>query len=387
MGFNEDMADRITARSLTVARFAESTRRDVVRQLHATEKRLIELLEHARLGEGRLTKHARARLEKLLVQTRETIRTDYSAIASDHRQRMVDLAQIEVVHFKNAARASIGVDVMTVALSRQQLGAIASDTLIQGARSREWWGRQAEGMQRRFSDTVRTGMVMGHTTDQLVRDIKGTQLMQFRDGIRYPSTREAEALVRTSVQATANEARDQLYEANQDLIKGIQWVATLDDRTTVICAALNGLMWSLPDYEPIGHDQEFPGPTAHWNCRSTQVAVFKSWSELSGRPFKTPAGGSTDAQGLWERNLREQGLSDSQIRSSIRDARSSMDGEVPAAKTFGQWLDGKSKTFHDDFLGPGKADLWRAGEISLRDMVDQSNRPLTLEALRRTAGA
>jgi hypothetical protein len=69
----------------------------------------------------------------------------------------------------------------------------------------------------------------------------------------------------------------------------VQWVSTLDSRTTEICIALDGLQWTLPDYEPIGHKVDFPGAIAHWGCRSTQIAVVKSWEELGGKPEITTA--------------------------------------------------------------------------------------------------
>ena len=57
-------------------------------------------------------------------------------------------------------------------------------------------------------------------------------------------------------------------------------MAVIDDATTPECLELDGKQWLLPqdteDYDayiPIGHDIPFPGPVAHWNCRSTIVPV------------------------------------------------------------------------------------------------------------------
>jgi SPP1 gp7 family putative phage head morphogenesis protein len=48
------------------------------------------------------------------------------------------------------------------------------------------------------------------------------------------------ALVRTSINQVANSASQQVYEANQDITKKYRYVATLDSRTSSICAALDG---------------------------------------------------------------------------------------------------------------------------------------------------
>lgn len=158
--------------------------------------------------------------------------------------------------------------------------------------------------------------------------------------------------------------------------------STLDSRTTLICQALSGLQWSLPDYEPIGHDQPYPGPTAHWGCRSTTVAVYKSFAELSkSKSVTTEAGGKSDVDAIFRRNLKEAGLTDEEIEKSVYNARASMDGQVASDLSFDDWLGSKSKAFQDEALGPGRADLWRDGDITLAQMIDQTNRPLTLDEL------
>ena len=79
-------------------------------------------------------------------------------------------------------------------------------------------------------------------------------------------------------------------------------------------------------------------------------------------------------------HLRRLGVDMDEMPASVRQ---SMDGEVPADMSFDDWLKGKSKTFQDQLLGKGKADLWRNGAITLTDLVDQTGRPLSLAALRK----
>ena len=133
---------------------------------------------------------------------------------------------------------------------------------------------------------------------------------------------------------------------------GVQWVATLDNRTTRICIALDGLMWALPDtdaqdygdYTPLGHDKDFPGPTAHWGCRSTQISVLKPFDALIG-----PKGALSKAEAM----------------EISKGTRASMDGQVGVAAGFRTWLGGKSETFQNNLLGEAAAELWRAGNLSL----------------------
>ena len=97
-------------------------------------------------------------------------------------------------------------------------------------------------------------------------------------GIMAQSAAQAVTLVRTSIANAANAAR--LASFAEEGAIAVEWVSVIDDATTDICLGLDGLQWLMPDdpfdfenYIPIGHDIPFPGPIAHWNCRSAQIPV------------------------------------------------------------------------------------------------------------------
>jgi hypothetical protein len=62
--------------------------------------------------------------------------------------------------------------------------------------------------------------------------------------------------------------------------------------------------------------------------------------------------------------------------------RASMDGPVDK-QSYIQWLSKQSKARQLEVLGPGKYKLWKEGKISLKDMIDQRNRPLTVAELKK----
>lgn len=321
------------------------------------------------------------RLQSLLKQTKATIESRYKGISQHHIEALKGLAEVENNYTLKMLDQVIGVNGVTVGLPGEALVSLAKGELIKGAQSEEWWGRQAVGLTRRFDDTIRNGFLRGESVDKLVQRVRGTRDNAYADGIMSTSRREAEALVRTSVQNVANSTRQSIYEENTDVCKGIQWIATLDQRTTVICMGLNGLTWSLPDYKPIDHKQEFPGPTAHWGCRSTQIPVLKSWQEIAGDGGVIVDGHKVDLQREYERQLEGMGISPEEAKKSLVDGRASMDGEVSRTLTFDKWLADKPDHVADKMLGPGRAKMFREGKIGLTDMLDQKNRPLTLEQL------
>lgn len=373
---------RVNDRTTQVARLSVSEGRRINRLLTDLEAKLSAEVQMVDPAGAQRTTFQQQRTETLLKSTRGIIGDSFQTIADTSEDNLAGLAKMEQQWFLKTAEAEIGVDVNASILSAQSLRAIASDTLINGAPSADWWERQSQSLQNSFSDVIRQGMLRGQTTDELVRRVRGTKANGFSDGIMQASRAQAEALVRTSVQTVANEARAKTYEENSDIITGIQWVATFDKRTCPRCAALNGLVWTFPDYEPKGHDTEYPGGTLHWNCRCTQVAVFKSWDDLSeDRAVTTKAGGKSNIQAIFEKNLREQGLSEDEIAKQVFEGRASMDGQISRDIGFEEWLGGKSKSVQDQMLGKGRAELWRAGKISFADMIDQRGRGLTLAQL------
>ena len=52
------------------------------------------------------------------------------------------------------------------------------------------------------------------------------------------------------MQTVANDARLEVFRANGDILKGVMWLSTLDNRTSTVCRARSRLMWTL-DGEPI----------------------------------------------------------------------------------------------------------------------------------------
>ena len=154
---------------------------------------------------------------------------------------------------------------------------------------------------------------------------------------------KAEAITRTAVNHVSTSARQDVYEANNDVIKGLKWVSTLDTRTSEVCMALDGQVFPV---------DEGPRPPAHFNCRSTIVPLMKSWKEL----------------GINAKEMTES-------------TRASMNGEVPEDETYAEWIKKQPPEVQDEALGPKRATLLRAGKLNVTKLVDDELRPLTLDQL------
>jgi SPP1 gp7 family putative phage head morphogenesis protein len=174
----------------------------------------------------------------------------------------------------------------------------------------------------RFSQVVRNGLLTGETTPSIAKRLIGNlqfgeeaktvrQLVAAGGQATAVADNQVMALVRTSINQVANSASQQVYEANQDITKKYRYVATLDSRTSSICAALDGREFEYG---------KGPMPPQHFNCRSTTVPIID--------PDILPP--STIAK------------------------RASADGPVPINTSYGQWLKDQPRSVQQDVLGPGK---------------------------------
>lgn len=330
---------------------------DLLRLEAGVRARVIALLNQlqreltAQLASEDLTAFGKARTTALLKQATETIDSYFARAEGVLDTAMTGAAEVTAQHAADTMEAALGVDFSATLPTATFLERIASNVMIQGAPSAEWWSRQSVDTAFRFSNAVRQGMVAGETNETIVARVAGRKGFP---GVMEVSRTNARALVHTSIQEVANDARRETFKKNADVISGIRQVSTLDSHTTEICMAYDGAEYDL-EGEPI-NGTKLPyngGVPRHWGCRSVEVPITKSAKEL--------------------------GIDVPELPPSERAAAG---GPVPADTTFEQFLDRKGEEFQDEVLGPGRAQLWRDDKITLQQLLNLSGNPLTLEELR-----
>ena len=340
------IAELVIEHSINLLRFGAGVRSKVMAILQRMEVELI-----AKLVSEEISDATRARAASILKETSTIIGDYYDEIADASKAKLEGMAEAAAKATTKMIVDAIRISIEASMPTPTMLRAMASDVLIHGAPSALWWKRQAGDTAFRFANEVRQGIAQGETTAKIIQRIRGTKM---KSGVLDISRKSAAALVQSSVQTVANTARRMTYEENKDIVDGLQQVSTLDGRTTEICIAYSGAMWDM-QYEPMG-DTTLPygsGCPRHWNCRSVEVPVLKSYADL-GIDLPEPPSVST---------------------------RASTDGQLSGNMTFQEFLSGKSKEFQDELLGKGKAQLWRNGKITLNQLLDQSGNPLTLAQL------
>jgi len=339
---NEHLYDLAVRHQVGLLRYSSQTVRKVIALLNRVDDHLVREIVKRGVGDGSFTAR---RLNLLLEAVRSIIGEAYGRATDTLDGDLKDLSAYEADFQRGMLSRSLPVRFDIIAPTRQQIYAAVHARPFQGRLLRDWYRGLESGAYQRLRNEIRMGFVEGRTTDQIVRSIRGTRAQRYKDGVLEISRRGAEAMVRTAVNHTATVARNQTFQENADLIKGVLWVSVLDGRTTAICRARDGKVYPL---------DKGPRPPAHIGCRSTTSPVLKSWKELGIDLKEAPAG-----------------------------TRASMDGQVPAETTYGEWLARQPKEFQDDVLGVTKARLFRDGGLSMDRFIDRSGHEYTLDELRR----
>ena len=180
---------------------------------------------------------------------------------------------------------------------------------------------------------IQVGSAMGETSQQIQRRL--TSLHQLQSD-------QASSLVRTMTNHVASTARAEQLKANNDILKGMRRVATLDSSTTLYCMSIDQTVIPLDD----------PRPPYHWGCRTTIIPVLKD-------EFARDIPGSTRP------SLGPDGVT-----------------LVSSKMSYQEWLARQTAAFQRDILGPNRYALFSKGELTLDKFVDDNGKTLTLQQLR-----
>lgn len=285
-------------------------------------------VERQQFGRG---KYTTKRLQKLRDTLRELADESYAIFIGELRSTLDGVAkqsaQFERDALSKTINLAISADYSVTAVSASSLRSIVRTRPIDGEHLQPFVKRWSETKRRLVEQEIRKGVLANETVSQIVRRINGPEAF-------VRSRRGAEAIVRTSVQTITEASRQEVWQANSDIIKGVRWVATLDNRTCVLCGPLDGKVYKIDDG---------PRPPRHPNCRCVTVAVTTA--------------------------------------SKVPGERAGAFGPVPSDVTFDEFMRQRGASFQDDVLGKTKARLYRKGGVKLDDFVDKSGREFTLDDL------
>ena len=340
MAISDDILDETVKHSVYLERYKRSVIRDILKLLRKTEDGVIKSVVRRELQDMKPRE-----LQRLYLTLRKKIDRGYTQIFKVLQDEIDELAKYEGQWQMDLFANTVPIDIDFTTAADEQLIAAVMARPFAGKILREWWRDVPEQTFSLVRNTIRQGYIDGQSTPEIIRALLGTRTTP---ALLNKSRRSIETVVRTSLAHTANVARNVVYEKNKRVIKGYEWVATLDSRTSAVCRARDGKIYQK---------NKGPLPPAHPNCRSTTIPVIKS--------------------------LKEMGLD---AKDLPQETRASMNGQVSAELNYDQWLRKQPRAFQDEVLGKSKGQLFRAG-LTMERFVDRQGNELNLAQLKQRESA
>ena len=322
---NDKLQDESIAHAIWIARYSTSVANRMIKILNDSDAELTARLLVA-MDSLDADSFTVSRLEALLCSVRalnrEAVQSMYAGLSDELQQ----LAQHEAGFQLSLFQFAIPDDVLSlhplVGISPDAVYAAAMAQPFQGRLLSEWADSLEADRMTRISNTVRQGFLLGDTHEQIARKVRGHANRGYQDGALQMSRANAGSIAKTAVGHLAATARKSFADANDDILKGKQWLSTLDNRTSK-------------------------------DCRIRETYILKSSDEL--------------------------GIAVGQISDS---SRASMDGQVPSDTDYQGWFSRQSFTRQSQIVGVTRARLIRDGGMSPDEFYNDKGEWLTLDQLR-----
>ena len=331
------LVDASVRHAVYVQRFSTSQVNEMLPYLTRIRKSIA-----SELAMGELTDLSKKRLNRLYG---EVTSINAAALGSMGKKLKVNMKEFGIYEKEfNARMFETGTIAEWVIPTDKQVTAAIFSEPVASLRDK---GLSIDGFLDEYSDKkgkqivnfIQEGVIKGSSNQTIV-----AALANFADSTMR---NELKTVVKTITGHASTIARDELYRENQDVIEGIEWIATLDSSTCIICASMDHEVF------PVGGAPDKP----HLGCRCVKVPIVKKEYSITGavEGLERPARG---AEG------RELGIS--------------------AETTYGDWLRTQPAWFQDDILGINKGQLFRDGGLDIKRFVNDERKPLTLDKLKKT---
>ncbi len=344
---NQELLDKIIRFQVDIRRYEAGVQRRIIERLQDMQKDLI-----AEASSQELSALSRRKLNASLSNISPILAEHYSAAADSLNDDLQGLAGVQISEAEKSLKATAFIEGSVKLPSDTVIDRVSRDVLINGGPLKSWWDKQRDDTIFKVSAQIREGVLLSETNQQIINRIIGKNDIP---GIMPLARKNAAALVQTATHTVANEARQAVYDRNDDIIKSYVWFTAMDSHVCPLCIGRSGKRWRNNDNRtPIGHSIPFQIPPIHFNDRCVLLPETLTFEELGV-------------------DLPEPEIS----------TRASSLGPISADSTFDDYLKRVPVSQQDDMLGVGRAQLWREGRITLSQLLDGKGRELTLDELRK----
>ena len=362
---------------------------EISNALDATEKRFLERLQKE-LKNFDFVPNQKKTLEQLkkinekLVKIRAQAFADAQKSIEDESKK---LSENEVKWAKRVSKEMTGEGKLKEP-SETLLSRVVENSLSSGRTLQQWFLKIAFDDAARVETVVQQGFSSGLSIDEIVRQIIGTKANDYRDGIFNTTRNEANNIARTICNGIANSAKMAFYQANDDVITGVEILSTLDGRTCPVCASLDRKRYKM--------DETPPSLPLHHQCRCVLLPVTPA-SDFADeqRPManadfmaeakrnysaKYPDKNFDDLATSTKKKYYYQAMHEYEARTG-KPAYTQSDGAVSFRDYFNEHMTEQQRK---DWLGPERYKLWKKGNIPLDKFIPPyPQKRMTVEELKK----
>jgi SPP1 gp7 family putative phage head morphogenesis protein len=343
---NDILLDEAIRHKLFIEKYERGLANKIVRLLNSADNDIRETLAKRLINiETRgydLGPVTTKRLQDLLTEVSALNSAVYQKAGAGLKIELTNLAGYEIEGAAEGLKSALGIGVNVPPAN--YLRTLVEKSPIGGRVLDAWTSKQAEDRRAGMEQAIRIGLVEGENTDKIVSRIFGTKADLYTVGTFGTSRRNAQTFVLTAASTVSNNAREEVYKRNSELLRGLRWTSTLDTRTSSFCQSHDGKIYAIGDAHP-----SLP---AHPRCRSILVPITRKFDE-KGVPEIAPG------------------------------KRASMDGQVPKSTTFGDWIEKQSQERQDAVFGSERAQLFRDGKVKFADLYRENGEFRSLDELRK----
>ena len=330
MSSNNALIDAVTLRQILIQRYSAGEAKRLVKNLARLSAQLKKTIG---------SDYGKVRAVRLAQQVEKIANTLLNEYGDDMIAGLKEFGADEAEFARQAILATTAAEAVSSPSIRQIQASITKRPmkLISGKKTQTLTIEQAakrfsKKRSKEIAQIIRDGSTIGKTSQEIVRDINEIVNGKIRN--------QAASLVRTSTNHIGNIARSATYAANDDVIIGEEYTATLDSNTTITCAGFDGKIFEIG---------KGPLPPLHYGCRSVRVPRVNPEYDLG---------------------------------SGITGERASIDGPVSGSVTYGGFLKRQNAAVQNEVLGFERAKLFRSGKLSIGKFTDDSGKVYSLKRLR-----
>lgn len=348
---------RLVNMQLKVDGLERGTLKRLTKYYKAATKSLLAEVKKARGKSGRLWTNTRliALLEETQLQHQAIINvmTKQTAAASVAAGKYAYDQMNNIISWDGAVKTF-----NQVSLTTAQMGQLVTSQKLGGKKLGDWIGEALKPNLFPIVDELKSGVLKGQSYDTITRKIR--EELDFLPGSK--KARDMETVVKTYVQAMQVNAMDDVFQANKDIVKKVEWSAIMENGNTKTgrgtcprCMALDGNQY------PVDSSKK-PNMPLHARCRCLWYPVTLTWDELG-----LDGGEMEDVNQPWV------------IRDLARKDRKILAYGDTDENYAGFWAK-QSRSFQNNAVGPIRAQMIRGG-MPMKIIVDAKGNLIPIKDL------